>query len=206
MDGGQISRCIMKMITFCNFFKVPGNGVEMNCMKRNAIVRYLTVYLGLLVFSTVSIAWSAHAEMLLKATANYADNVPTDLFGNWTRTRHIEKSSVSGQQNTTEEGQWVIFRDGKRIVLKNPETGAETEVHVENVLNETAVFNYNKSLSNGRWCHEQLTLTPGDNGQTLQGFQIKECYVSPSGQKPEPYFQAFARVSGFRHQSLPPIQ
>lgn len=147
------------------------------------------------------------AEPTLNAYVNYGDMVPQDLFGAWKRVRHIEKASAGDIEGTTEEGHWVIYRDGKRIVLQNPETGIETEVQVEKVSNGTAVFNYDRHLSNGRWCHEQLTLTPEEKGTVLSGFQVKECF-EPSADKKEniSYYQVFARVTGVRDQSLPPIR
>lgn len=171
-----------------------------------------TIYaLGLLACVGLGLAWpgtiwTAEAEPVLKASVNYADQVPQDLFGGWLRTRHIEKASIGDVAGTTEEGRWTIFRDGHRIILQNPDSGAETEVTVENVFKSTAVFNYNKQVGANRWCHEQLTLTPGDNGRTLDGFQVKECYQSKLGEKvSEPYYQVFARVTGVRNQVLPPL-
>jgi hypothetical protein len=147
------------------------------------------------------------AEPALKAYVNYGDMVPQDLFGAWKRVRHIEKASAGDIEGTTEEGRWIIYRDGKRIVLQNPETGVETEVQVEKVFNGTAVFHYNKQLSAGRWCHEQLTLTPEEKGMVLSGFQVKECFEpSPDKKGQVSYYQAFARVTGVRDQSLPPIR
>jgi hypothetical protein len=150
---------------------------------------------------------AVHAETTLKAYINYGDLVPQELFGFWKRTRYIEKSSAGEMEGVVEEGNWAIFRDGKRIVLQNPETGVQTEVQVESVHNGTAVFNYNKKLANGNWCHEQLTLTPENEGMALSGFQVKECYQPTQGGKGfTAYYQAFARVNGLRDQSLPPIR
>lgn len=149
--------------------------------------------------------WLAHAEPMIKASINYADMVPQDLFGAWERTRHIEKSSASDVEGSTETGSWVIYRDGSHIVLENPDNGARTEVTVDNVFNDTAIFHYNRQLDGGRWCQEQLTLTPSNAGRRLSGFQVKECYQNKASNS-KPYYQAFARVSANRQNSLPPIR
>jgi hypothetical protein len=147
-----------------------------------------------------------HAEPAIKAYVNYGDMVPQDLFGTWKRVRHIEKANAGDIEGSTEEGRWVIYRDGNKIMLQNPDTGSESEVQVEKVFNGTAVFNYDRKLSSERWCHEQLTLTPEEKGTVLTGFQVKECFQRFADKKEATsYYQAFARVNGVRDQSLPPI-
>lgn len=143
----------------------------------------------------------------IKAYVNYGDMVPQDLFGAWKRVRHIEKESTGNLEGAVEEGRWIIYREGKKIMLQNPDNGTQSEVQVEKVFDSTAVFNLNKQLTNGRWCHEQLTLTPEQKGTALSGFQVKECFQpSPDKKEPVSYYQAFARVTGVRDQSLPPIR
>lgn len=139
------------------------------------------------------------AGATLKAYVNYADMVPDALLGAWQRTRHIEKSNVRDMQDKTEAGAWVIFRENGAIFLRNPDNGIETKVTVDSVVNNTAAFHYTRQLAGGKWCQEQLNLT-ADSDESLSGFQIKECYAGD-----KPYYNAFARVSATRQNSLPPL-
>lgn len=170
-------------------------------------IRQFWAIWGLLAFSIAGLIGWVQAEPALKAYVNYGDMVPQDLFGSWKRVRYIEQASAGDIEGTTEEGRWIIYRDGSRIILENPDSGAATEVQVKSVLNGTAVFTYEKKLSQGRWCREQLTLTPEDQGMMLTGFQEKECFESSAKQKEgASYYKASARVTGVRDRSLPPIR
>lgn len=160
--------------------------------------------LGLLLLPT---GWTLQpdAGVTLQGQINYADLVPKAIFGNWDRVRKIEKSSAREMVNRVEAGEWEIYKRGDRIMLRNPETDMETEVSVHSVVNDTAVFNYKKEMSQGMWCFEQLTLKAESEGTALSGYQVKECYRPNKwqGMADEPYYYAFARVNGTRRQELP---
>lgn len=144
------------------------------------------------------------AAPVLSARINYAALVPDALLGHWSRTRYIERSSAHEMVDRTETGIWIIVRRNDRILLRNPDSGAETEATVDSVVDKTAVFHFDRQLPNGFRCHEQLSLTPENNGAELRGYQIKECY-RPAADSPdgfEPYYQAVARVKGTRRQDL----
>jgi hypothetical protein len=161
---------------------------------------------GVAAFISGSLWFVVQAEPI-KAYVNYGDMVPQDLFGAWKRIRHIEKASTGNIEGTDEEGHWVIFREGSKIMLQNPDTGGSSEVQVEKVFDGTAVFNHRTERANSGWCNEQLTLTPENKGNALSGFQVIECFRPSSDKKTAiSYYQAFARITGVRDQSLPPIR
>jgi hypothetical protein len=166
-------------------------------------------------FALSSQAVQPNGTLTLKAYVNYADLVPQALFGSWLRTRHIEKSNAREMIDRVEEGAWVIYRDGDRVMLQNPDNGVETQVEVDKVSDGTAVFHFKRQLAQGRWCQEQLNLTADEDGTRLRGFQIKECYqpvkseaqgAAASADAYESYYYAFARVQGRRNESLKPVQ
>ena len=157
-----------------------------------------------LVMAILCIRAAAADQTTLKASVRYtADSVPQTLFGAWKRTRYITQSTVDAMIGQTEEGAWVIFRNGRRMMLRNPETGAETSVRIESVSEETVVFSYDTQRSDGCRCHERLTLTPNRDGSDLNGFQVKICHHP---KRMAPYYQAFAKVHGVRAPALPPLE
>lgn len=100
--------------------------------------------------------------MKIRVTESY--QLPSDMYGQWSVTATLIKTSVPGPHAPVVNDVWNLVQAGDAVTLSNPNTGAMATITVDQVRGNTATFNHKAVLRAGReYLVERPTLTVEGN-------------------------------------------
>lgn len=102
----------------------------------------------LIIFLTSSITVFAQDSIVLKAGISKINSVPKQFFGTWQVKSTLITTDSPKNFKPSSADMWNLRRSGNVIELRNPMTGAVTEIYLNDVNNNNITFSHEQKEEN----------------------------------------------------------